>query len=156
MTVVANVIFPVFTAPHVLPLLFPLAAFAAVASEFGVMVKRHPGLEVLHVVGITLLANFLSWMAGVGLGLLLPSGLEQKTVDSETGNRVILTQGSNFLTLLVFAFLLAFLLSILVEFGVWRRCKMQESGLFKSVAIAHLFSYCAMLALVALIGLYEG
>ena len=144
----ANVIFPAFSAPYFAVGVFPIAAFVALASEIGVMGWRHPSFKWKKASGITLLANLFSWMIGVGISLILPSGLVKKPIIDEQGAPEILTSGPNFQMFVLLAFIVALVLSIAVEYAVWRYYCRDDSKLLASVSIAHLASYVLLVGLI--------
>ncbi|MEM9482024.1 MAG: hypothetical protein AAGA58_20420 [Verrucomicrobiota bacterium] len=126
---------------------FPLAAVGAVAAEIGVMRHRHSEVRWSLIIAIVFVANLLSWFVGDALANWLPSGLEPRIVGSGDRQFETLGPGPDFETYLIAAFAVAFVLSILLEFVVWKASQWRIQGLFRSVSIAHLASYAVLIAL---------
>jgi len=117
---VANVIFSAFTVPYVSFLLFPVAATAAMVSEIAVFKLRYHQLSWRRSIGVTVAANLVSWFVGIVLGCFLPHGLVPKIQGSGDHPVSILTPGPHFNALMWAGFAVAFLLSIVIEFYVWK------------------------------------
>jgi len=146
---VANVIFPAFTAPYVSYFLFPVAALAAILGEVLVFKLRCSRLSWKRVINTTLYANLISWIAGVILGAVLPSGLAPQVVGSADRPATIITRGPNFELLMWSGFGVAFCLSILIEYQVWKRFRKEEPlpGLFRTTVLAHITSYLLLIGI---------
>lgn len=147
MEVLANVIFPAFTAPYYSYFFFPLAGIAAVAAEVVILKKRHPALTLTRVFIFTLVANIASWMLGIAISSQLPSGLTPKVIQNGDHEFSTISQGPHFNQLVLAGFGVAFILSILIEYPVWKyltRRKMLPR-LFISICYAHVASYIALI-----------
>ena len=149
--ILANVIFPAFTAPYFSPLFFPIAGLAAVATEFYCYRKltRHARRPLTSDI---IAANLLSWLVGVIIGNLLPSGLTTRQV-GDAGHK-ILTSGPNFELYVIISFFFACILSILIEgwFIKWA-ARFEEVSLespYKLSAFANGSSYFVLSAIVVL------
>jgi Ca2+/Na+ antiporter len=147
--ILANVIFPAFTAPYFSPLLFPVAGIAAIVTEF-MCYRRFSSHPERPSFGDIIGANLVSWLAGIVIGFFLPSGLVHKAVSSGSGR--ILTQGPHFTTYAIIAFFGACILSIFIEgwFLRWssRREPEPVTGLYRLSAIANVASYIVLGVLV--------
>ena len=145
----ANVIFPAFTAPYVSYLFFPMAATAAILSEIVVFKLRYHELSLIRATGVTLIANLVSWIAGVILGFLLPSGLIPKVVGSGNQQFTTITQGPHFDSLMWIGFAVAFLLSVLIEFYIWKifQRKSPLPKLLTTTTTAHIVSYALLIGI---------
>ena len=109
----ANVIFPAFTAPYVAGIFFPQAIILALVTEGAVYKALCRVLRLRVVVVLVLLVNAVSWLAGVVIGSFLPSGL----INNEQG---ILTSGPSFNRYALLGFVLAYVLSVIIEYGALR------------------------------------
>jgi hypothetical protein len=107
--ILADVVFPVFTAPYVMGLFMPWILVPALMAEVLIFkafyLKDSWGTLIATILG----ANASSWLLGILLGtFLLPSGIR------EHGNSIDFAPG-----LIEWAFLLAFVLSVIIESWVW-------------------------------------
>jgi hypothetical protein len=147
--IIANVIFPAFTAAYFSPLLFPVAGVAAVITEF-VCYRRLSSHPARPSFGDIIGANLVSWLAGMVIGFVLPSGLVHKAVSSGSGR--ILTQGPHFTTYAIIGFFGACILSIFIEFAFLRWSARSEpepdTGLLRLAAVANVASYIVLAVLV--------
>jgi len=146
--ILANVIFPAFTAPYFSPLLFPVAGIAAVVTEF-VCYRRFSSRPERPSFGDIIGANLLSWFVGIVLSFFLPSGLVPKVLPS--GSQTI-TQGPRFTTYAIIAFFVACALSIFIEgwFIRWSTRTEPEpvTGIYRLSAVANIASYIVLGVLV--------
>ena len=138
--ILANVIFPAFAPPYFSPIIMPAAGLAALGSEWFCYREfsknsNRPGL------GEIMLANAVSWLVGVFLIALLPDGIIHRPAGD--GGTVIPSKGPHFAELVVAAFGAAWLLSIIIEFGVlsWTTRRNRIRGLLSASAIANTTSY---------------
>ncbi len=145
----ANVIFPAFTAPYFSPMLFPVAGISAIVTEFLCYrrLSTHPSRpSFADIIG----ANLLSWIVGVVIGFFLPSGLMQKAVPSGSGH--ILTHGPHFTAYAIIGYFGACVLSILIEGWFLRRSAQRDpvpaTGWFRLAAVANVASYIVLGLLV--------
>gem|GEM_PF-1953234 len=145
----ADVIFPAFSAPYISCFFFPAAAAAAIFSEFIVFKLRYKSIPWPRLAFITLIANLCSWFLGVALSLVLPSGLIPKAIPNRGNPISIITQGPHFDRLLIYGFILAFLLSIFVEYFVWRAFQRSNPvrGLFATCTLANIASYSILVGI---------
>lgn len=143
----ANIIFPAFSAPYYSQLLFPIAGIAAILMEVLIFRKRYASLSVFKVVIFALTANIVSWIAGIGLSHFLPSGLVPKMVPAGDRDVSILTTGPNFGSLVALSFGTAFILSILIEYLIWKTLTFRTllPNLFRTTCIAHIASYLVLI-----------
>lgn len=149
--IVANVIFPAFTTPYVSPFLFPIAGILAILTEF-CCYRRLSDNEIEPSFGDIVGANLASWLLGVILGGILPSGLIQKSFGD---GRLILGQGPNFTNYAIIAFFVACLLSILVEAGFLRWCRRDREGvMLEYLWLAGLANVCSYLVLGGLVAVF--
>ena len=110
---VANVILPVFGQPYVAGFFSPLAWIAALSSELVVAKGVNRQLTLDQPIPVIALANVASWVIGLGASLLLPSGFEY----SQGYPR----PSAHWALLVILAFVVAYVLSVLVEWVVCRR-----------------------------------
>jgi hypothetical protein len=147
-SILANVIFPAFTAPYFSPFLFPVAGIAAVITEF-VCYRRLSNHAERPGFGDIIGANFASWLVGMVIGFVLPSGLAPRALP---GGSEIITEGPRFTTYAIIAYFAACILSIFIEAGFLRWSERREpdpvTGLFRLAAVANLASYIVLGALV--------
>jgi hypothetical protein len=143
----ADVIFSAFTTPYISPFLFPVAGFAAIATEF--ICYRHFSNDPQrpNLLGITF-ANLTSWLAGIIIASFLPSGLVEKVLPHNPGNsgHSTLAAGSNFACFAIIAFFIACALSIIIEFWTlqWSTRKHQVNNLFRLSVIANSTGYIVL------------
>jgi hypothetical protein len=149
--ILANVIFPAPTAAYVASVFFPIAAVLALTTEFAVYCWFQRGvLSSWRLLGVVIVVNLFSWIVGIALSLLLPSGLVPKLVDA--GEPVyILTQGSHWSTIAVASFVWACFLSFGLEYGgLWvLRTRLPFQRLALCAGVANAASYCVIAAVVA-------
>jgi branched-subunit amino acid ABC-type transport system permease component len=149
----ANVIFPAFSTPYFLHLLFPIAGIAAILAEVFVFRRRYQTFTIFGALSPVLVANVISWIFGIVLSLILPSGLVPKIVKSGDQEVSILSRGPDFGVLVAAAFGVAFVLSIVIEYPVWKFLTRKDPlpNLLRTTCIAHVASY-SVLILITLIG----
>ena len=141
----ADVIFA-FTAPYIIWFFFFPVAVLALFSEMVVYKIAYRRLPAFSIFASTLGANAASWLVGLVLSiLLLPSGLVRKKVDGS--NQTYLTAGPNFFSCFVLAFGVALILSIVIEWGVWRMLfrKPPLNSLGLTSALANVVSYAIVI-----------
>ncbi|MDD5260441.1 MAG: hypothetical protein PHD76_01195 [Methylacidiphilales bacterium] len=146
----ADVIFPAFSAPYFADFFFPMAAGLAIASEILVFKFRYKSLlSWFRACWFAILANIVSWIFGLILSLILPSGLVPKVERAGDHPISIITQGPNFTILMICGFILAYLLSICIEYAVWRRLLKSSPlpSLFTTCIIANTVSYCLLVSI---------
>ncbi len=145
--IIANVIFPAFTAPYVSVLVFPVAGVAAITTEAYVFYRLNTYLTVGESLKLVLVANIVSGLIGFILAALLPSGLVSQATES---GQSILTQGPRWGLFAILGYCLAFALSIGIEGLV-----LKSYG--KSIALLHIWrtvAWANTASYAALIGVY--
>ena len=147
MTVLANVIFPAFTAPYMPAFLFPPVVLAVLSIEAAVFRRLNRTHAWGGIVGTVLFINGVSGIVGFMLAGILPSGLEPVVLGKGANRFTTLQPGPRFGTYAVLGTLLAFLLSILFEWGLLRvsRWGMQFDRPFATVALANVASYATLI-----------
>jgi hypothetical protein len=146
---IADVIFPAFQAPYGAPLLFPVAGISAIVVEVVVfwLLNRH--LTIGKIVVVVVLANTVSGAVGFSLTAILPSGLVPRLVDAGRHQTHILQPGPRFNTYMILGFVVGFILSVVIEYGVvrlltgWARLAKP----LMTVTLANLASYVALVAI---------
>jgi hypothetical protein len=111
----ADVIFPAFSAPYLSLLFFPIAALLAISSEIIAFKCRYRSLPISRTVWIALVANLVSWMIGLILSLVLRSGLVPKIM---RGGFKTVEPGPHFQVFVICGFIVAFILSVVIEYFV--------------------------------------
>jgi hypothetical protein len=147
MNLVAEVIIPAFEAPYLAPLLFPLAGLAAIAVEVLVFWLLNKHLSATKIIAIVVAANVTSGVFGFVITAFLPTGLVPKVADAEKHFN-IMEPGPLFRTYLLLSFLAAFVLSVLIEYAVVRRCEewARTDRPFRTVTLANLAGYATLMA----------
>jgi hypothetical protein len=142
--VLADMIFPLFTLPYDMFLGAPLMIVLALLVEGAVFFWMRRPLDPRKIMAGTLGANVLSWMAGMLLFTLLPLpniGSYYEMAPNARG----LHYGA---VPVLLAFLVAFVLSVLLEFLVWKLVVRKIPGVmvFVPTVIANAASYLLLLA----------
>ncbi|MFO1522459.1 MAG: hypothetical protein U1G05_10540 [Kiritimatiellia bacterium] len=147
MTVIANVIFPAFTAPYMPAFLFPPVVLAVLLIEAAVFRRLNRTHAWGGIVGTVLYINGVSGIVGFMLAGMLPSGLEPVILGEGANQFTTFRPGPRFETYAVLGILLAFLLSILFEWGLLRVSKWgrQFDRPFATVALANVASYATLI-----------
>ena len=140
----ADMIFPLFTVPYDMYLGAPLMIILALLVEGGVFFWMRRSIGLWRIVAGTLGANALSWICGMVLFTLLPLPNIGAYYEMEPNARG-LHYGPGPVLL---AFFVAFVLSTLLEFPVWRLVvrKMPGMKVFAPTVIANAASYLVLLA----------
>lgn len=149
----ADIIFPAPSAVYVACLFFPVAAVLALATEFVVFNSFQRGvLSRFRLLAVVAGVNLFSWLLGVMLSLVLPSGLVPKLVNGGDHDIEILTQGPNWSTMAMASFFWACLLSFGLEYGTLRLVRkwIPFRNLALCTGIANVASYCVIAAIVAI------
>jgi hypothetical protein len=105
----ANVIFPAFSAPYVTEIFFPIALVSALAVEAVTYKLIDKSLTIPSILVLVAIVNTLSWVIGIIITNQLPSGL---IVSGD-----ILTTGPNFSFYATLGFIVAYILSVIIEGG---------------------------------------
>jgi Ca2+/Na+ antiporter len=135
----ADMIFPVFTTPYLLVVFFPWAAALALISEMIVFWRFYPDMRRWRLIAGVLGANAFSWFVGIGIAsYLLPNG---SWYDPMTRAHVYIQPYP------VLSFVVALLLSIILEYAVWRLISRKKPMplLGKANAIANVVSYAVLI-----------
>jgi hypothetical protein len=147
---VADVIFPAFSAPYLAWFFFPVAALLAMFSEVLVFRLRNNELTWGRAAAITAGANLVSWFFGLLLSLVLPSGLVPHLVRQPGGKDFrTITQGPHYGTYMILGFIVALILSILIEYRVWLRYthKAPLRDCLNSCILANVASYAVLIGM---------
>jgi hypothetical protein len=141
----ADIMMP-FMVPYFLWLwLFPVTA-VALALEMVVFKIAYRHLTIFSVIACTLGANAASWFLGLVISaVLLPSGIVRKP---NGDGSFYFDHGPNYETYIFLAFILALLLSIVIEWGMWRRIfkKAPLNSLGLTSALANVVSYAVLIS----------
>ena len=139
MLTLADVIFPAFFTPYIVQLLYPLCIIAVLVSEYftyRILNREQAGARMLSLV---LAANVASSLVGIAIAALLPSGLNQRFLQTGGGpaRSIVWNRYAGF------SWVVAFLVSIAVEYpvavGITRSKPLNHA--FGSVVAANLASY---------------
>jgi signal transduction histidine kinase len=136
----ADLVFPVFTTPYVFVLFMPWLIPLALIAEGIIFKLFYRDLGWVKNSTTVLGANAASWFLGIGIGGLLPMGIYQDQVThAEDFNK----------TFLVLAFVLALIISVIVESGIWwtTRRELRTARLFWATAAANVASYSVVIGL---------
>lgn len=139
----ANMIFPAFSAPYVSTLIFPVALVAVLIIESAIFKKVSANLTILKVILLVIIVNLVSWFGGVLFTGFLPSGL----ITNEEG---MVTSGPDFSFYASLGFLVAYVLSFLIEAGVLKLIsyKINMASPIKMSFYANTASYFALTVIV--------
>lgn len=142
----ANVIFPAPSAAYISTIFFPIAAILALAAEILVFRRTQgPVLSTWRIAAVVLSLNVLSWILGLAISLLLPSG----SGPHPTPSGVSIVQPGPYWNILALAsYPFACLLSTLLEY-LGLRVFNSFSGVpfqkpLRCVALANLLSYVVL------------
>jgi hypothetical protein len=140
----ADMIFPLFTLPYDVYLGAPLLIILALLVEGAVFFWMRRSIGIKKIIAGTLGANALSWLCGMMLFTLLPLPNIGAYYEMEPNARG-LHYGPGPVLL---AFFVAFVLSTLLEFPVWRLVvrKMPGVTVFVPTVVANAASYLLLLA----------
>jgi hypothetical protein len=142
----ADVIFPVFTVPYIAELFMPWLLIPALAVELLVFKCLYRESSWGRLCPTVLGANSGSWFVGIILGLfLLPSGIRQRA----DINLIDFVPGT-----LVWAFIFAFVISVIIEGLIWcaARKDLSRPRLFLATLLANMASYTVLIGGALLIG----
>ena len=148
MNLIADVIFPAFQTPYIVPFLFPVAGIAAIVVEVLVFWRLNRHLRIGQIIAVVVLANVASGYIGFVIAAFLPSGLVPKVVGEGEHQGQIIQPGPQFDTYMVLSFVVAFVLSVVIEYGVVRWCVgwARVNRPFLTVTLANLASYVTLIA----------
>lgn len=126
---------------------FPVAAIAALATEAVVFRTLNRDLSWGRILGAVLVINIVSAVVGFAIAAALPSGLEP-TLAGEGENRFeTIRPGPEFGMYAILGYVLAFALSILIEWGLVRTSRrfVKVAKPFITVALANGASYAVLI-----------
>jgi len=149
MIILANVIFPAFAAPYVSAMFFPVAAIAAMLTEAVVFRALNRDLSWRRTVSTVLVINIASAIVGFAIAAALPSGLEPTVMGEGENQFETIQPGPKFGMYAVLGYVLAFVLSILIEWGIVRTSRrvVKLAKPFITVALANAASYAVLIVL---------
>ena len=139
MTILANVILPVFALPYFSAVFFPVAGVAAIASEVGIYRLMNRQLLWRKIAFLVLWTNTVSTGVGFGIGMALSEYLP----------------GSSSITYAILGYILALVLSILIEYALVKVSR-QAAPLdktFTPVALANIVSYLILIVVTFVMSL---
>lgn len=145
----ADVLFPAFTAPYVAMVFFPYLAVAVLISEVAVYRAFNRSVGYGPLLRIAFVSNVVSSVVGCLIAAFLPSGLVRKPI----GDHHIITTGPYWDIYAVAGFIVALGLSIWIEYAVIRRRfpqALRQENLLRCVAVANVASYAILLVLMFL------
>lgn len=151
MIVLANVIFPAFATPYVSALLFPAAAVAAIVTEVIIFRLLNRNLTWGRIFMLVLVMNIISAAIGFAIAAVLPDGLVPTMMGDGEHQFELLQPGPKFGTYATLGYILAFVLSILIEWIVVLTFRPRIGRIdkpFKTVALANVASYLVLIAVV--------
>lgn len=145
---IANVIIPAFTVPYAAALLFPVAGISVLIAECTVFKLTNRHMTWWKTFALVLGINIFSTVIGFIISAFLPDGLEPKLMGSGEHQVWISQPGEHWIALMCFAFLVAYVLSILLEYGLIRLIKrISLNRAFSTVVLANTVSYVALIAI---------
>ena len=147
MYTIADVIIPAFTVPYAAGLLFPLAGISVLIIECIVFKLTNRNLLTWwKAFLLTLGINVFSSTIGFIISMFLPNGLEPKLMGSGEGQVSIIQPNEHWMALMYIAFPVAYVLSILFEYGVIRAIKrIHLEKAFRTVVLANTLSYVSLI-----------
>lgn len=104
----ADVIFPAFSAIYVFQVYFPYIIASVLVIEILAYKRYCPILPTNTAIRLAIVANLVSWFAGIIITGLLPSGL----IPNHAGR---LSWGPHFVLFAILGFFVAYVLSVLIE-----------------------------------------
>ena|SRR5579884_3571544 len=143
---VADVIFPAFYAPYLWQIFDPIAAIAALTTEFVFYKWWSKATQPARLIIVVLVANVASSVAGVIIATMLPTGYEPRFVAGGSGPWA----GQTWNHFAKAAWFAAFLISIAVEWPVvvaFRRFLYIRRA-FVAVVCANVLSYAILLVVL--------
>jgi hypothetical protein len=154
MTIIANVMWwPAFETAYVSAVMFPALVITSLVVEFLVVFRLERKIAFWRTALFLLFANAASGAIGVRLANLMPTGLIPRMVDEGGSRFEAMVPGPSYGAYIALGAVLAFMLSVLVEYGIakgLRRCLPFKKP-FTTLAIANAASNVAfvLLALTA-------
>lgn len=144
----ANIIFPAPSTAYVSSLLLPLAGMIALASECAIY-ARFSARPLRPVLIATIAANVFSWLVGLQLSRLLPSGLVPRLVEP---GLTYLDRGPDWFRYAWLSYPAACVMSFALEFAALYpvRKRLRIRRLASAAALANAASY-AILGLLVLV-----
>lgn len=104
----ADVIFPAFSAIYVFQVYFPYIIASVLVIEILAYKRYCPILPTNTAIRLAIVANLVSWFAGIIITGLLPGGL----IPNHAGR---LSWGPHFVLFAILGFFVAYVLSVLIE-----------------------------------------
>ena len=104
----ADVIFPAFSAIYIFQVFLPYIIVGVLVIEILAYKRYCPTLPTNTAIRLAVVANLVSWLAGVVITGLLPSGL----IPNQSGR---LSWGRHFVLYSILGFFVAYVLSVLIE-----------------------------------------
>jgi hypothetical protein len=144
----SDVIFPAFSAPYFACWFFPVAALLSMWAEVLVFRLGNQKLTWMRTCAGVAAANLASWCCGFALSFLLPHGLISAPYHPPGGEtQYTVEPGKLFGIYLVLGFIVAYILSILIEVRVWRRFTRTDplTNCLKTTIWANTASYLVLL-----------
>ena len=143
---IANVIIPAFSVPYTAALLFPVAGISVLIAESVVFKLTNKNISWWKLSSLVLGMNIVSTIIGFIISAFLPDGLEPQNMGSGEHEVWISQPGEHWTTLMLIAFPVAYVLSILLEFGVVRIVKrVPIDKPFRTVTLANTLSYVLLI-----------
>ena len=149
MIILSNIVFSAFWIPYVSAMYFPIATITALTAEAIVFRLINRDLSWRSIVSTVLVINIASAIVGFAIAGAFPSGLEP-TIRGEGENQFeTLRPGPKFGMFVVLGYILAFILSIAIEWVILRvfRRIAKLARPFATVLLANVASYVALIVL---------
>ncbi|MCC6677991.1 MAG: hypothetical protein IT436_12680 [Phycisphaerales bacterium] len=151
MYTLANIIFPAPSAVYVSTWFVPLATVLALATEYLVYMRVWRGsVSAGRLLAIMLVLNICSWIAGLVISEMLPTGLVPRLID-EKRNLSIIEPGPQWGRLAILGLVVACIVSTAIEYAgfrvIYRRISLRSP--LKYVSAANIAGYAVLSATVA-------
>ena len=143
----ANVIFPAPSSAYVISFFLPFCAVLALLTEFAVFCWFYRRVvSPPKLFGLVLAANLCSWVLGLFLSFVLPSGLVPITLGPPEHQFQSIGHGPHWLALSAVGFVWAAFLSFALEYAFFRFItrRFPRQHLVAAVAAANFASYCEL------------
>jgi len=139
----ANVVFPAFSTPFFTALFFPLVLLAVLIIESTTYKLASKTTPLFHIVLLVIVANGISWIAGAVITAFMPSGII-------VGEDNLATSGPNFLLYATLGYLVAYILSVIIEGYIVKasKSKMNFTSPFKLSFYANTVSYITLIIIL--------
>ena len=145
--ILANIIFPAFRIPYFSAMIFPVATITALVAEVIVFGLINSNMSWLSIMKIVLLINIASAIVGFAVAGAFPSGWEPAVRGEGENQRQTLQHGPKFGMYVVLGYVLAFILSVLIEWAIVRALRRIAplKRPFVTVGLANVASYAALI-----------